>query len=93
MLTSGMSLEYFHWVTAHSIEIYWLRLVRDKLGGIKWEKFTVHYMVRLYVVMLRMSIKPRHRGGYEGYFKPTSYIRVGCGYNVNILDVEDGRIG
>ena len=43
-------------------------------------------MVRLYVVMLRMSIKPRHRGGYEGYFKPTSYIRVECGYNVNIFE-------
>ena len=42
-------------------------------------------MVRFYGVMLHMSIEPCHLGGYEDYFKPTSYARVGHGYNVKLV--------
>ena len=54
-------------------------------GGIKLEKITVQKMVRFYVVMIHMRIETRHLGGYEGYFIPTKYARVGHGYNVNIV--------
>ena len=32
--------------------------------------------------MLNTSIETSHLGGYEGYLKPTLYVRVGRGYNV-----------
>ena len=38
-----------------------------------------------------MSIDPRHLGGYEGYSKPTFYVRVGRGYNVNLVGCGGGR--
>ena len=85
MLTSGMSLEYFRWVTAYSNNISWLRSFGGNFKGIKWKKINVQEMVKFYGVMPHMSIENRHLGGHEGYFKPTSYLRVRHGYNVNIF--------
>ena len=62
-----------------------LRSVGGKFGGIKWKNITVQEIVLFYRVMFHMSIDPRHLGGYEGYFKPTSYVGVGRGYNVNLV--------
>ena len=73
---------------------WWLRSQKNYLGylqleasfgGIKWKNITVQEMFRLYGVMLRMSIDTCHLGGYEGYFKPASYVRFWYGYNVNIF--------
>ena len=80
-----MSLEYFRQVTKQSKQFSQLHSVLGKFGGLKWKNITVQYMVRFYGVMLSMSIDPRHLGGYEGYFKPTSYVRIGRGYNVNLV--------
>ena len=59
--------------------------VLGKFGEIKWKDITVQEMFRFYGVMLCVIIEPSHIGGYEGYFKPTSYVRVVCGYNVNLV--------
>ena len=59
--------------------------VLGKFGGIKWENITVQEMVLFCGVMLRVSIEPCHLGGYEGNFKPTSYVSVGNGYNVKLV--------
>ena len=42
-------------------------------------------MVRLYEVIFHTSIEPLHLGGYEGYFKAISSVRIGRGYNVKLL--------
>ena len=42
-------------------------------------------MVRLYLVMLHMSINLHHLGGYELFFKPTPYVIVGHSYNVKLF--------
>ena len=42
-------------------------------------------MVQFYGVMLHMSIEPHRLGGYECCFKPTSHVRVGHGYNLNLF--------
>ena len=49
------------------------------------EKSIVREMVRLYGVIIQMSIEPHQIGSYEDYFKPTFHVRVGRGYNVNIV--------
>ena len=85
MLTGGMYLEYFCWVTAHSNKSSQLCSVAGKFGGIKWKNITVQEMVRLYLVMICTSIEPRHLGGYKDYFKPTLCVRVGLGYNVKFV--------
>ena len=84
MLTSGMLSEYFRRVTAQSKKSH-LRSVLGNFGGLKWGNITVQEMVRLYGVIIHMSIYTHHLGGYVSYFKPTSYVRVGRGYNVNIF--------
>ena len=85
MLTIGMSMEYFLQVTGESKTFSLLRSFLGKFGEIKWENITVQEMVLFYEVMLRMSIEPRHIGGYEVYFKPTSYVIFICGYNVKLV--------
>ena len=42
-------------------------------------------MVRFYGVMPHMSILPHRLGGYEGCFKPTLFVIVGCGYIVKLV--------
>ena len=63
-----------------------LRSCGGNFGGIIWKNITVQEMVRFYGVMIRMIIDPCHLGGYEGYFTSTLYVRVGCGYNVKLVE-------
>ena len=42
-------------------------------------------MFIFYIVMIIIIIDPCHLGVYESYFNPTSYVRVGRGFNVKIV--------
>eukprot|EP00957_Ditylum_brightwellii_P129169 9852152-Ditylum_brightwellii.AAC.1 len=51
-----------------------------KFGGQKYKNITVEEMVRFYGILLRMSIEPRHLGGYQAYFKSTTRIDLAPRY-------------
>eukprot|EP00957_Ditylum_brightwellii_P053746 4071802-Ditylum_brightwellii.AAC.1 len=41
-------------------------------------------MFQFYGIILRMSIEPQHLGRYEAYFQPTTKLRYGPGYVVEL---------
>ena len=63
--------------TIFSVAFSCRQVCRDQV-----QKIIVQDIVRFYGVMLNTSIETSHLGGYEGYLKPTLYVRVGRGYNV-----------
>ena len=41
-------------------------------------------IIRLFGIMLHVSIEPRDMGGYMSYFVEDTIIQLGCGYYVQI---------
>ena len=77
-------MNYFIRVNKNSNKYGQDHLKNRKFGGMKWINITVPDMLHFYVVMLQVSIEPRHLGVYTSYFGSISIISFGQGYMVII---------
>ena len=82
--TSGLLLDVFRRMTAQSNKYARAKMRNGKFGGLKWTNITLQEMIRFFGIMLRMSIEPRHLGGYEAYFHPSTSIQAGKNYSVQL---------
>ena len=61
-------MDYFRRVITKSNEYGRDHLKNEEFGEEKWINSTSQYMLHLYGVVLRISIKPQNLGGYTCYF-------------------------
>ena len=83
-------MNYFRRVTGNSNTYGQDNLKNEKFGGIKWKNITVQEMLHFYALMLKISIDPRHHGGYNSYFESISINHCSQGYTVS-LEAYGGR--
>ena len=65
----GMDYEFFKWIKVNSNQ--YSRFNMNDLGdfgGSCWTNITVHEMIRVHGVLLKMSVDNRELGGYKSYF-------------------------